>query len=291
MSSNFTPTTLSSPATTTRPRRVRKSVLIASIVVVLVVAVVVVLVLYFLNVLVPRYTCDAKTGKCVGKYNGSYKNNTCDNACKNGTVVPSAASSVVTHLTSLKDMSAKLSTNNVGDRAAFPVNYLIKLGDFTVDAAAAADKKCSVSIDAGYQVGIFDGSVDNGMVASLLVISKDLWDADPAHPDLTKSWGVDQNGNTVLFTTDRDNTFNVLALDNVVVAGQVSKSTTIIDSGLPKITGDNTFHDVTLKGNYNLPSGLYWVIAFLGVSTTGTIKVQNLGTSTNTVTVPRECAV
>lgn len=287
MSSIFTSTTLSS----TRPRRGRKGALIASIVVILVVAVVVVIVLYFLNVLVPRYKCDAETGKCGGKYNGSYKNNTCNNECGNGAavvpaVVPAAASSTVTKLASLKDMSATLSNERADDTATFRINYLVKLGEFTVDAAA-----CIVNIDAGYQVGIFDGNANDGMVASLLVISKDLWDADPAHPDLTKSWGVDQNGNIVLSTTDTDNTFNVLALDHVVVAGQVSKSTTIADSGFPKITSDNTFHDVTLKGNFNLPSGSYWVIAFLGVSTTDTIKVRNLGTSTNTVTVPRKCAV
>ena len=59
----------------------RKPVLISSIVFV-VVGVVIVVVLYFSNVLMPRYKCDvATTGACVGTYSGSYKTKTCDNKC------------------------------------------------------------------------------------------------------------------------------------------------------------------------------------------------------------------
>lgn len=78
--------TTMTPLATAAPSRARpawrKPVVISSIVLgVLGVAVVV---LYFLNVLMPRYTCDSKTGNCVGKYNGAYKTNTCSNKCTSG---------------------------------------------------------------------------------------------------------------------------------------------------------------------------------------------------------------
>ena len=63
-----------------RPPAWRKPVLITGII--LVSVFVILVVLYFLNVLMPRYKCDATTGNCVGKYNGTYKNNTCDSKCK-----------------------------------------------------------------------------------------------------------------------------------------------------------------------------------------------------------------
>ena len=256
-----------------------KPVLISSIV--LVCVVIVIVVLYFLNVLMPRYACDATTGKCVGKYNGTYKNNTCDNAC-----------ATVINLTSLNNISNNFNPNGQGnDGKRINLNYLIKLGEFKVNAAATTDKKCPVNVNAGYQVGIFDGTGDNSMIASLLVIDIDAWNKDPSHQF---PWGIDQigAGNTVVSTGDSDNIFNVLVHDNVVRAGQVPASTVIDESNLPKFKSDNAFHDVTLKGDFDLPSGLYWVVAFLGMSTNGTVKVQKMRNSdaiNNTVTLAKGC--
>lgn len=256
-----------------------KPVLISSIV--LVCVVIVIVVLYFVNVLMPRYACDATTGKCVGKYNGTYKNKTCDKECV-----------TIINLTSLNTISNKFNPNGQGnDGKRINLNYLIKLGEFKVNAAATTGKKCPVNVNAGYQVGIFDGTGDNSMIASLLVIDIDAWNKDPAHQF---QWSTEQIGarNTVVSTGDSDNIFNVLVYDNVVRAGEVPASTDMDKSKLPIFKNDNAFHDVTLKGDFDLPSGFYWVVAFLGMSTNGTLKVQkmkNTDAINNTVTLAKGC--
>ena len=148
----------------------------------------------------------------------------------------------ITTIRELNDMSIKLRPDDTGnDDGYIQFNYLIKLGEFTLDAPPGT--KCTVRIDVGYQVQITDGSGLDNMIATLLVIDKKMWDSSPSPknyawvPQKVTINNKDVN-NTVAFTTDTNNMFNLLKWDGVVKAGVVSESTVIKDSKLPKITRD-----------------------------------------------------
>ena len=190
-------------------------------------------------------------------------------------------------------MSIKLRPDDTGnDDGYIQFNYLIKLGEFTLDAPPGT--KCTVRIDVGYQVQITDGSGLDNMIATLLVIDKKMWDSSPSPknyawvPQKVTINNKDVN-NTVAFTTDTNNMFNLLKWDGVVKAGVVSESTVIKDSKLPKITRDGKLHDVTLNGDVKLPSGLYYVVGYLGIATNDTILIQKRQMNTNTVTFTGAC--
>lgn len=166
-------------------------------------------------------------------------------------------------LTELNKFDGKYSkSGNDGGNVLY--NLFVKLGEFTV----SSDNVCTVTIDASYNVGIYNGSGSDSMIASLFIIDKTrLTDGQYG-----LTFNKDDHDNTSASTTNNDEAHNFMQ-SAFVIGGHRPDSMNINSSGFNKIQRDNKNHLVQLKGDYHLASGFYWIVAYLGIATNDTVKV------------------
>ena len=235
------------------------------------------------------YLADCKNPDCGGPYKcvtttsadggGGSSTTTCAPAADgNFQTLKQCDCDTAPHVTNLSLTSFNNKWSKTGNDGGYiQHNVLIKLGEFSIHTTSSSSP-CAVTINGGVSVKIGDGSGKDSMIVTILVIDKNAYDSNQhgaAFPFTS------QYNNTIADTADSDNIYNLFQDKGVVVAGDKPKSTVIDQSGLFKVSRSTVTTAFKLATpTVQLPTGYYWVVAYLGVSTDDTVQVDSLTNST-----------
>lgn len=234
------------------------------------------------------YLADCKDPDCGGPYkcvkSADGNSSTCEHAADGEfqTLKQCDCSNTAPHVTNLTlaPLDNKWSKSG-NDGGYIQNNVLVKLGEFSLHTSST----CAVTINGGVSVKIGDGSGQDSMIVTILVIDKNAYDSNQHGATFPFT---SQYNNTIATTADSNNILNLFNDKAVVVAGKIPSSTSIDKSELFKMSRNTPTTAFKLATpTVKLPTGYYWVIAYFGVSTDDTVQV-NLLTNSN-VTFSHSC--
>jgi hypothetical protein len=161
-------------------------------------------------------------------------------------------------------------------------NVMVQLAEFTIGSGSSVT--CAI-INGGVNVSIGNGSGNDSMIATILVIDRTLFDNDAG----AQAYKFTLNGSNMIASTDNiADVLRLLHVSNLVLGGQIPLTSNIGSSGLPKINRPTTQQVSMNDIRVPLSPGTYSVIAYLGVSTDDAVNVTLV--SGSKVTFGNSCA-